>query len=77
MMGQYQRMQRMKVIVPVADLRRDPDHRSERMSQTLFGSEVIVEEMSGKFLRVHTDDDYRGWIAESYLVDSPSESPDI
>jgi cell wall-associated NlpC family hydrolase len=76
MKGQYQRMQRMITIVPVADLRREPDHSSERMSQTLFGSQVVVEEKSGRFARVRTDDDYLAWIAQSYLDETPTRDPD-
>lgn len=68
-------MQRMTTIVPIADLRREPDHRSQRMSQTLFGSEVVIEEKTGTFVRVRTDDDYHAWVAESYLGESPSEYP--
>jgi gamma-D-glutamyl-L-lysine dipeptidyl-peptidase len=55
------------VIVPVADVRRDPSHRSERLSQLLYGQEVTVAESQERFCSVRTSDGYRGWVAQSYL----------
>jgi len=53
------------VAVPVADLRRLPDHRAELVSQGLFGETYRVLERSaeGKWLRVRGDEDgYVGWV---------------
>jgi hypothetical protein len=52
------------VAVPVADLRRLPDHRVELVSQGLFGETFRVLESSpdGKWLRVRGElDGYSGW----------------
>ena len=68
-------MDRCTVVVPVADLRRKPDHRSERVSQALFGHQLREIELAAGFLLVEGDDHYRGWIAETYCAegaDSPS-----
>ncbi|TFH65479.1 MAG: hypothetical protein E4G91_02325 [Candidatus Zixiibacteriota bacterium] len=55
------------VIVPVADMRREPNHRSERLSQALYGFSVTVRDTRDQFDLVQTPDGYEGWIAESYL----------
>jgi hypothetical protein len=55
------------VIVPVADMRSEPNHRSERVSQALYGSSVTVKDEREQFCLAQTDDDYEGWIARSYL----------
>ena len=58
------------VIVPVADMRREPNHRSERLSQALYGCTVAVKDMRDQFDLVQTPDGYEGWIAQSYLQES-------
>ena len=53
------------VAVPVADLRRLPDHRAELVSQGLFGETYRVLERSadGKWLCVRgSEDGYVGWV---------------
>jgi hypothetical protein len=55
------------VIVPVADMRREPSHRSERVSQALHGFTVVVQDSRDQFDLVQTPDGYEGWIAQSYL----------
>jgi hypothetical protein len=53
------------VAAPSADLRRGPDHKSELLSQALFGEVVSVRSVSAdrKWLRVATGDDRDlGWM---------------
>lgn len=67
-------MEKRIITIPVADLRAEPNHRSERVSQVIFGHEVkALEEKSG-FLFVECEDGYQGWMAESYC-DELRESP--
>jgi cell wall-associated NlpC family hydrolase len=57
------------VTIPVADLRREPDHRSERMSQLSYGHKVrILDEQNG-FLHVSGEDEYTGWMHSAYTAD--------
>ncbi len=70
-------MREMVVRVPVADLRKEPDHRCERISQVLYGYRVDVMEQQGEFIQVHTDDGYGGWIASSYLATVPAAAAEI
>jgi hypothetical protein len=55
------------IVVPVADMRREPNHRSERLSQALYGCTVTVKGARDQFDSVQTPDGYEGWIAQSYL----------
>jgi gamma-D-glutamyl-L-lysine dipeptidyl-peptidase len=63
------------VIVPVADMRREPNHRSERLSQALYGWTVTVKEVRSQFDLVQTYDGYEGWMAQSYLEESKAQDP--
>jgi gamma-D-glutamyl-L-lysine dipeptidyl-peptidase len=63
------------VIVPVADMRREPTHRSERVSQALFGFAVEVKDTRDQFDLVQTHDGYEGWIAQSYLQEPVAPAP--
>ncbi len=60
-------MKKMQVAVPVADLRHSPDHRSERVSQALYGQIVNIHDEHNDFLLCEGDDGYGGWIGRSYL----------
>lgn len=56
-------------VVSVSPMRKEAAHRSEMVSQLLFGELAAVLEMSGDFVRVHTlYDDYEGWCQQSQLV---------
>jgi gamma-D-glutamyl-L-lysine dipeptidyl-peptidase len=55
------------IVVPVADMRREPNHRSERLSQALYGFTVVVKDARDQFDLVRTPDGYEGWMAQSYL----------
>jgi hypothetical protein len=68
--------------VPVAPMRKEAAHRSEMVSQLLFGERVQVIESSGDFVLVKNEyDDYTGWCQRSQLTelagDFPVEEPEI
>lgn len=67
-------MNQTQVIVPVADMRLAADHRSERVSQALYGHLVTVIAASGDFARCDSADGYSGWIGRSYLS-TPNSAP--
>jgi SH3-like domain-containing protein len=51
----------------VANIRSDPDQRSELFSQTLLGHSVEIIEDRGKWLRCALDDCSQGWIHQGSL----------
>jgi hypothetical protein len=55
--------------VPVAAMRLEPDHRSEMVSQLLFGEccIVTVTEKNGWIKIVHKQDAYTGWCSQSHF----------
>jgi cell wall-associated NlpC family hydrolase len=56
--------------VPVAPLRKEAAHRSEMVSQLLFGERVQVIESSGDFVLVKNEyDAYTGWCQRSQLTE--------
>lgn len=56
-------------VVSVCPMRKEAAHRSEMVSQLLFGELATVLETSGDFVRVHTlYDEYEGWCQQSQLV---------
>jgi len=56
-------------VVAVSPMRKKAAHRSEMVSQLLFGELATVLETSGDFVRIHTlYDDYEGWCQQSQLV---------
>jgi hypothetical protein len=58
-------------IVPVAPLRAEPSHRSEMVSQLLFGEYCELLETSKDFLKVKCAyDGYEGWCQRSQLVET-------
>jgi hypothetical protein len=59
------------VFVP---LRSGPSHKSEMLSQVLFGEKYIIIDQSVKWLKIKTlFDDYTGWIDMDHLQHSESE----
>ncbi|MCK4656339.1 MAG: C40 family peptidase [candidate division Zixibacteria bacterium] len=71
-----------KVNRPVADVRRKPDSRSERLNQLLFNEIVTGLGAKGDYVRIKGADRYTGWVrkdhlspgsatSHSYLVDVP------
>jgi hypothetical protein len=62
-------------IVPVAPLRAEPSHRSEMVSQLLFGELCDVLETQTDFLKVRCHyDGYEGWCQGIQLVDYEAEN---
>ncbi|MFH2055593.1 MAG: SH3 domain-containing C40 family peptidase [bacterium] len=70
-------MKECAVIVPVADLRARPEHRSERVSQVLFGHSVMILDELGDFLHVECDDGYRGWLSSAYCAEKVATQPHL
>ena len=59
------------VFVP---LRSGPSHKSEMLSQVLFGEKYIVLDKSGKWIKIETlFDKYMGWIDMDHLQQSADE----
>jgi hypothetical protein len=61
------------VVVGVADLRRKPRFRSERISQLVFGEAVRVLGREGDYLKVAGPDGLEGYMQESLLGDLDGE----
>ncbi|HMH20984.1 MAG TPA: NlpC/P60 family protein, partial [Puia sp.] len=63
-------MNRAICCVPVSPLRAEPAHRSEMVSQQLFGECCeILEQGSDNWIRVRCSyDDYEGWCTASHVV---------
>jgi hypothetical protein len=59
------------VFVP---LRSGPSHRSEMLSQILFGEKYIITDKSGNWAKIETlFDKYAGWIDLDHLQHTPAE----
>ena len=63
--------------VPVAAMRKEPDHRSEMVSQLLFGERAdLTNDRNGPWIRLcSAHDGYEGWCQEAQLLpqaDQPS-----
>ncbi len=57
-------------IVPVTPMRLEASHRSEMVSQLLFGESASILETAKDFIKVSSlYDDYIGWIQKSQLVE--------
>jgi hypothetical protein len=61
----------MLVCATVANLRREPSHASELVSQLVLGEEADALEASGRWVRVAGVDGYAGWANAAALVDAP------
>lgn len=62
-------------IVPVAPLRVEPSHRSEMVSQLLFGETCELLEATRDFLKVKCSyDGYEGWCQRSQLAEIAPEN---
>ena len=61
-------------IVPVTPMRLEASHRSEMVSQLLFGESATILESGKDFIKVSSQyDDYIGWIQKSQLVEISDE----
>jgi cell wall-associated NlpC family hydrolase len=61
----------MLVCATVANLRREPSHASELVSQLVLGEEADALDASGRWVRVAGVDGYAGWANAAALVDAP------
>jgi len=53
---------------PLIPIRSEPDHRSEQLSQLVFGETANVREKNGEWLEITTDfDNYTGWTENKSL----------
>ncbi|HEX6791391.1 MAG TPA: SH3 domain-containing C40 family peptidase [Candidatus Krumholzibacteria bacterium] len=57
----------MLVVSGVADVRREPSHPSELVSQIIFGDTVIPLRTDGDWVLARLDDGYIGWIRDWHL----------
>jgi gamma-D-glutamyl-L-lysine dipeptidyl-peptidase len=63
------------VFVP---LRSGPSHKSEMLSQVLFGERYIILDTSGSWMKVETlFDNYKGWIDMDHLQHSPDNGNSV
>ncbi|HQR93970.1 MAG TPA: C40 family peptidase [Sediminibacterium sp.] len=61
-------------IVPVTPMRLEASHRSEMVSQLLFGESATILETGKDFIKVSSlYDDYIGWIQKSQLIEIAKE----
>jgi hypothetical protein len=66
-------MDRINGKLALVPIRKAPDHRSEMVSQLLFGEEAVILELNKGWLQIETlFDNYTGWIEEE-VVNSVSE----
>jgi SH3-like domain-containing protein len=55
------------VLVSVADVRKDPDQRSEQITQAILGTAVSIVRIEGLWACVRMPDEYQGWIHQGLL----------
>ena len=56
-------------LLPVIPIRKEPSHRSEMVSQLLFGEYAITGEEKDEFVFVKVDyDGYQGWVQAKQLI---------
>lgn len=53
------------ISVSICNMKKDPSHASELVSQTILGTPVKILKKSGSWLLVQTPDHYIGWITSS------------
>ncbi len=55
----------------VADLRREPQHASELITQAIMGETMTGLESSGDWIFVRMEDDYHGWVRSWSVSEEP------
>jgi len=55
----------------VVDVRREPSHAAELVSQVVYGDEVALLREQGEWMLVRLDDGYIGWIRSWHLATVP------
>jgi gamma-D-glutamyl-L-lysine dipeptidyl-peptidase len=68
-------MQYMVCCVPVSPMRADVSHRSEMVSQQLFGEKsIILEKVDDNWVKIKLKyDGYQGWVQQSHLSEIDEE----
>ncbi len=59
------------VVSSVVDLRREPDHSSELVSQAIMGETMTRLDSRGDWYFVRMEDDYHGWIRAWSVIEVP------
>ncbi|MDQ2721416.1 MAG: SH3 domain-containing protein, partial [Bacteroidota bacterium] len=61
--------------VPVSPLRNESSHRSEMVTQQLFGEKSIIKESAaGNWVKISLKyDGYEGWVQQSHLAEIDEE----
>ncbi|MBU8921599.1 MAG: C40 family peptidase [Bacteroidales bacterium] len=59
------------VVSSVADLRREPEHSAELLTQAIMGETLTLLETRGDWFFVMMDDHYHGWIRSWYVSETP------
>ena len=60
--------------LPVVALRKEPDHRSELVSQLLFGETAATVDSKNEWIQIKTDyDGYTGWIEKDTVSEADTE----
>jgi uncharacterized protein YgiM (DUF1202 family) len=61
--------------ISVLAMRKEPSHRSEMVSQILFGDEVRIHEENGEWALISTQHDgYRAWIESKHFEQFDTKS---
>jgi hypothetical protein len=64
--GKIRNMDRILSTLPIIPIRKEPDHRSEQVSQLLFGETATIIQHQHGWLKIKTGyDSYSGWIEEN------------
>lgn len=63
-------MEYMVCCVPVSPMRAEPSHKSEMVSQQLFGEKSFIIERSKEWLKIQLKyDGYQGWVQISHVLE--------
>jgi len=58
-------------VASVADIRREPEHSSELLTQAIMGETMTALERRGDWFRVRMEDDYHGWVRSWHVAETP------
>ena len=63
-------MEYMVCCVPVSPIRMEPSHKSEMVSQQLFGEKsIVLDRMDGNWIKIQLKyDGYEGWVQQGHLA---------
>src|SRR5512140_2938415 len=62
--------QHFVVVAPVADMYRNPSKDADVVSQAIFSTDVTALESKRHWIKIHTPDDYTGWVVRDELLKS-------